>query len=304
MLRASAKYLFMTVVLLVSLSTFAAGAEKLRHAMSIYADEKGGNLKYPEGIACNDAGVVIVADTGNGRLLRYTYQDGTLKGGTEIKLPQLLYPIRVQLNAKGEIFALDEKQRRIVRLNPDGAFAGYIDPQGVPAPAAVVPRSFKLDSSGNVYLLDILGERVVVLGPSGNYLKKIDLPSNAGFFSDLAVNAGGDLFLVDSVNATVFVARKDAAAFTPLSKNLQEYMNFPTYITLDVKGGIYLVDQNGGTVAALGQDGSFTGRLLAMGWKEGQLYYPGQICMSGTETVMVMVADRNNSRAQLFELSK
>jgi hypothetical protein len=302
MLRASVNYLFLTAVMLVSLSSFASGAEKLKQAMSIYADDKGASIKYPEGATCSDAGQVIVADTGNGRLLRYTYQDGALKGGAEVKLPQLSYPIRVQLNAKGEIFALDGKLHRIVRINPDGSFAGYFDPQRVAAPAAVVPRSFKLDSSGNVYLLDIFGERVLVLDQSGNYLKKIEFPDSTGFFSDLAVNAGGDVFLLDSVNSMVFVARKDATAFTPLSKNLQEYMNFPTYITPDNKGGLYMVDQNGGAVLTLGQDGSFTGRLLGLGWKEGQLYYPAQICLIGND--VMVVADRSNSRMQLFEFVK
>lgn len=302
MLRPSAKYAFITAALLLWSSSFAAGAEKLKHVTSIYLDEKGGSLKSPEGVACGDKGVFIVADTGNGRLLRYTYQEGGVKGGTEIKPPQLLYPIRLQLAPQGDIYALDGKQRRIVHLNPYGAFAGYLDPQGAPPPANVVPRSFKIGADGSIYLLDIFGERVLVLDQAGKYLRQIAFPKEYGFFSDLAVTSGGDVLLLDSVNATVSVARKNSAEFAPLSKNLQEYVNFATYMTVDSRGGIYLVDQDGGALATLGADGSFTGRQLNLGWKEGQLYYPSQICQSGSG--MLMIADRNNGRVQIFESAK
>lgn len=82
----------------------------------------------------DDKSLLIVGDTGNERLLRYSYQDRNLKGGTEIKVPELSNPIRLQINSKGEIFALDGKKRRIFRLSPEGAFKGYVDAEGVPSP--------------------------------------------------------------------------------------------------------------------------------------------------------------------------
>jgi len=60
------------------------------------------------------------------------------------------------------------------------------------------------------------------------------------------------------------------------------------------------VDQNGGGVVVLGQDGSYRGRQLGMGWKEGLLYYPSQMCVSGGE--IAVIADRENSRVQVFKL--
>ncbi len=302
MLRISAKYALITSLLLLPLNSTAFGAEKLKQITSVYLDEKGVGLKYPEGSACDDKGGLFVADTANGRLLKYTYQEGAVKGGTELKPSQIAYPIRLQLDSKGDIYALDGKLRRIVHLKPDGVFVGYVDPQGVPAPATAVPRSFKVAANDAIYFLDIFGERVLVLDAAGKFQKQIAFPKKYGFFSDLAVNAAGDVLLLDSVNATVFAARKDAAEFTPLTKSLQEYVSFPTYITTDSRGVIYLVDQDGGAIVSLGQDGSFTGRMLSLGWKEGQLYYPSQMCLSGGG--MVAIADRSNSRLQVFEFMK
>ncbi|HEY6007348.1 MAG TPA: NHL repeat-containing protein [Geobacteraceae bacterium] len=301
MRRLTVHSILILAVLVAPLTCRAAG-EKYKQLTSLYLDEKGGGLKNPEGVACNDKGTLIVADTANGRLLRYSYADGGVKGGTEMKPSQLAYPIRLQLAPAGDIYALDERLHRIVHLNAEGAFVGYLEPQGVPAPATLSLRSFRIDASGSLYLLDLFGERVVVLDAAGKFVRQLSLPADHGFFSDLAVTGGGDILLLDSVRAEVTVARKDAAAFTPLTKNLREYVNFPTYLTVDGRGGIYLVDQDGGAIVTLGPDGSYTGRIATLGWKEGQLYYPSQVSFCGS--AILAVADRNNSRIQLFEAQK
>jgi DNA-binding beta-propeller fold protein YncE len=301
-MRSYVQFILFVFLLLTPLVSFGAETLKLRYLTTVSADEKEGQLKFPEGVACNDKAVLIVADTGNGRLVRYSFQDKVLKGGTEIKLPQLVYPVRVQLNAKGDMYVLDGKQRKIVRLNPEGAFVGYLEPQGMTGPANFVVTSFKIDSADNLYLGDISQGRVVVLDPAGKFVKQIDFPKDYGFISDLAVTPGGDILLLDSVNAVVFAAKKDAAAFTPLSKSMHEYMNFPTYITAGTRGELYLVDQDGGALIVMGLDGSFLGRQLGLGWKTGLLYYPSQICI--TKNGEFIIADRNNSRVQIFESAK
>ena len=69
------------------------------------------------------------------------------------------------MNSKGEIYALDSKHRRIVRLGPDGVFKDVLQFDGVPPPATIVPKSFTIDSADNIYVLDVFSERVLVLCP-------------------------------------------------------------------------------------------------------------------------------------------
>ncbi len=290
------------VLLFFSVKSFSAETVKFKYLQSVYFDDKGGSLKQPEGVACNDKSILVIGDTGNDRLLRYTMEEKNLKAGTEIKIPQLSTPIRVQMNSKGEIFALDGKRRRVVRLNPDGSFKGYVDFEGVPAPSAFVPRSVKIDANNNIYLLDIFSARVLILNPEGKYQKQIPFPKEYGFFSDLAIDPKGSVLLVDCVKAMVFSAPKDTNNFSPLAKSLREYLGFPTSLTTDNRGTIYIVDENGGGIVILGQDGSYLGRQLNMGWNEGLLYYPTQMCVN--EKGEVFIADRGNSRVQIFTLVK
>jgi len=51
-------------------------------------------------------------------------------------------------------------------------------------------------------------------------------------------------------------------------------------------------------IVMLSEDGSFMGRQLSMGWTEGFLYYPTQICVN--EKGEVFIADRGNNRVQIF----
>jgi DNA-binding beta-propeller fold protein YncE len=289
-------------VLCLPMTSFSAETVKLRYVQSVYSDDKGGGFRQPEGVACNDKSGVIVGDTGNGRLLQYTFQERVLKGGTEIKIPQLSNPIRIQMNSKGEIFVLDGKQRRIVQLNPGGEFKGNLSPEGIPAPFSFIARSFKVDSKDNIFILDILSARVLIVSPDGKYQRHINFPKDHGFFSDLAVDFKGNILLVDSTKAMVFSAGKDAKEFSPLTKSLREYLNFPTSLTTDSRGTIYVVDENGAGIVILGQDGSFLGRQLSMGWNEGLLYYPSQVCIN--DKGELFIADRGNSRVQIFTLVK
>jgi hypothetical protein len=289
-------------ILLSPLNSFSAETAKLRFLQPIYFDDKGGGIKQPEGVACNDQSMLVIGDTGNDRLLRYSFEEKNLKGGSEIKIPQLSNPIRVQLNSKGEIFALDGKKRRVVRMNADGSFRGYVEPEGIPSPSAFVPRSFKIDTDDNVYILDIFTARVLVLNPEGKYQKQIRFPKDFGFFSDLAVDSRGNILLIDCVKAMVFSAAKGSNSFSPLTKDLREYLDFPTSITTDNRGTIYIVDEDGSGIVILGQDGSFLGRQLSKGWNEGRLNFPSQLSMNAKGEVFI--ADRGNSRIQIFTLVK
>ncbi|GFO60698.1 hypothetical protein GMST_30230 [Geomonas silvestris] len=281
------------------LGCYGADALKLRYLGVILGDIKEVGLKKPEGVACDDQGQIVIADTENGRLVRYTLQDNALKGGGEIKVPEVVFPVRVQLSSKGSIFVLDGQQRKLAQLTPEGTFVKYVTPVGV-NPPNVVPKSFKLDSRDNIYLLDIAGERVLEIDPTGKLLAQFPFPKNYGAMSDLAVTAGGDVLLLDSAKSTLYIAKKDAPQFAPFTKGLQEYLNFATnMLTSSRSADIYLIDQDGGAIVILGPDGLFKGRQLSLGWRNGQLYYPQQMCINKNGDVVI--ADRGNSRVQLFE---
>lgn len=269
----------------------------MKFASSLYADEKGTGLNQPEGIACSDDRL-IVADSGNGRLILFTLQDGDPKGGTEIKLDQLHYPVRVAMTSKGDILVLDERLRKIVRLTREGVFKHYVDPSGMPTDAMIVTVGISVDGNDNLYLLDILSGRVLVLNDDGKFQRQIPFPKEYGFITDLTVDPKGTVFVVDAVQAQVYSTAKDPAAFTPITARLKDDLKFASNMAIDKKGTLFISDQNSGGIVVIGQDGSLQNRLLTLGWKDGAVRYPAQICVGKDGDLFV--ADRANNRIQKF----
>lgn len=288
----------MVIILSICFSgtAFAIDQGKIRFRQAIYKGYEGIGLRYPEGVACNEE-YVLVADTGNDRLVKYPYQDGVVKDA-EFEIP-LNSPAIAHINSKGEIFALD-LDRRIQIFGSDGTPKESLSPENSPVSRKkMVPRSFTIDQNDNIYILDIYEEVVLVLDSGSGYIRHIPFPENFGFLSDLAVDNRGAIFLVDSVKAAIFKAEPEAEEFVQLTQGLKEYVNFPTYLSLDSQGIMYLVDKHGGNLVLLNRDGEFLRHKFAYGWLESQLHYPAQLCISEVGGA-IFIADRSNSRVQMF----
>jgi hypothetical protein len=157
-----------------------------------------------------------------------------------------------------------------------------------------------LDASDNLYVLDVLGARVLVLNAAGQFQRSVPLPDDVGFVTDLAVDAGAAILLLDSEKRRLYAAPRDANAFAPLGADLTDAVTtMPTALT--VSGSfIFIVEGAGGSIVTLSRDGTFLARQLTPGWAEGALNHPEQICINGKGEVFV--ADRDNARVQVFTL--
>ena len=65
----------------------AAGGGRLKFLSAIYSDDKGAGMSLPEGVACGASGQVVVGDTGNDRLLRFTYGDNRRRAEPSSRYP-------------------------------------------------------------------------------------------------------------------------------------------------------------------------------------------------------------------------
>ncbi len=276
-----------------------AGAVGLTQVLSVYVDKEGAALKSPRSVACNDS-TLIVADTGNRRLLKYAVDERNLQGGAEIKIRQLSNPLRIKVDSSNNIVVLDGKTSKIVRLDADGAFLGFVEPSALPKARGWRPASFDLGTDDSLWILDTVGERVVVLEEDGTFRRQLRLPAGSGVFADVAVDTKNTLFLLDTVDARVFKAAPEDEEFSFFA-DLREEAFFPTSIATDSRGLVFVVDQNGGSILFLAQqDGSFQGRGLGYGWHEARLRYPGDFCVNSRG--QGFVADRANDRIQVVTI--
>jgi sugar lactone lactonase YvrE len=206
----------------------------------------------------------------------------------------------VQLNSKGDIYALDSKERRIVRLSPEGEFKAVLKAEGAPPPGTIVVKSFVIDSADNVYVLDVFSARVLVLDAAGKFVRSLALPGDIGFASDVAVDESGAVLVLDAIKRRLFSAAKGAEAFTQVGGDLKDAVaTLPTFLATS-KGAIFVAEGSGGRIVILRRDGTFGGRALTPGQEEGSLSQPAQMCVNDKDEVFI--ADRDNSRVQVFQL--
>ncbi|HXY55264.1 MAG TPA: NHL repeat-containing protein [Nitrospirota bacterium] len=297
------KNIVLIAILLLSAPALSAELMQFKHLVSIYKypesnDPKAAEIKInqPEGVACRGKSI-LVSDTANARLQPYTLQDdGSIKPGPGAGI-QVAYPMHVRMNSKGDIFVLDGKQHKILRMGATGEAKGNFELEGVPAPEAWIPKNFAIDANDNMYILDVFSSRVLVASPEGKFQRQIVFPATDGFFSDLTVDPQGTIFILNSITSMVYSAVPDDKAFSPLKSGLKDFVTFPTSLTAD-KQYLYIVDQFGSGIVILGKDGTVRGRKLKMGWKEGEVHYPSDICLN--EEGEMFIADRGNNRVQIY----
>ena len=286
-------------ILALPLSLQAAQV-KLKYVGSIYSDTEGVTLRNPAGVTIAENRLYI-ADSGGKRVLSYTLQDGKARQDQVFPLPQM-YPLMVQPVGNGDLYVLDGRERQIVLLGADGSVKGKFKPKGLAGKQKFVPRSIQKGPDGSLLVLDIFSERVLVFDAEGNFQRQIAFPQEYGSFADVTMDRAGNLYLLDSVKAVVYVARAGAEKFEALTSGMEANMNFPVSLATDYRGSLFLVDKHGSGLAILNIDGSFAGRRLSMGWNEGQLYYPNQVSINDAGDLFI--ADTKNNRVQHFSIAE
>jgi len=294
--RTSLRLALCACVPLAAAAALAADAVKLRPLVAIYVYGESSGLKDPQGVACS-TGELVVADSGRGRILAFTVSTDAVRPKSEFQIQQIPYPIRVGLLSNGNVLALDGKSRRIGRVTSSGSFEGWLEPK-VDGPFA--PRSFAVGDGDAVSVLDVAGWRVLTLDLGGEVKRSVELPKDGRFFSDIAVDGRGGLYVVDSVGRRVYVARAADKEFTPVGEALTEDVDFPTALAVDDEGRVFVADENGNGLVILDNNGTFRGRQLQTGWKDGFLRYPAGICLDGQGSLFI--AERGNQRVQMFSV--
>lgn len=289
------------VLLLAPAYASGAGGLTLEHQLSFYKDESGAGMNRPEDVMCAGMDEIVVADTGNGRLLRYIIQENKIKKVSEIRSGEMGAPIRVMSDSQGDILVLDNR-RHIVRLSPDGLFKAVLDLERAGRATVIVPRSFFIGPEDDLYVLDVFGGRVLVLNKDAEFQREIPLPAHGGTISDVIVDGHGRVLIIDTVKAAVYAAAKERSEFTVLAENMGGHMEFPVSLAADSEGRLFITDRTSGSIVILAQDGSFQERLLGKGWTDGLLRHPSRVCINKKNELFV--ADRGNSRIQMFMIRK
>ena len=184
---------------------------------------------------------------------------------------ELVFGGRMRQDEAGNIYYLDQNQPRIVKMNPAGQQIATIGGPGQADGQFGVLTSFAVDVQGNVYGLEGLSfpPRVQKFDPQGRFISKVPLPnpqtnSNGYMPSDLAVDAGGNLFVLDYWSAVrKYNAQGQFLQMIGSGGNGTGQFYAPRGVVLDYRGNVYVQDGAGHRVQKFSPSGQFLRQFLS-----------------------------------------
>ena len=159
----------------------------------------------PRAIAFDPEGNLLVADTGNKRILKFSPEGEFLGqwGGYGVEAGQYDEPVGLAVDAEGNVYVADTWNRRIQKLNPffapitEWAILGWESQSVVNKPYLAVhgDRLYATDPEGyRVLVFDLNGTVVATFGLFGTDSRSFGLPVG------IAVDGAGNLYVADSGN--------------------------------------------------------------------------------------------------------
>ena len=221
-----------------------------------------GSLIAPRGLALEGDGTLLVADTGNDRVQRFS-PDGNLVGviGEAGSGPgQFEEPVGVAVDAAGRTFVADAGNRRIEQFDPDGTFVAEIS-----GPEGGFDALADVAVEGDVlYALDATKglARIEVDSGAGAWVSPADGPGRLAGPTGLAAY-GGRVYVADMGSLSIVVFDHEGAYLEqwPVA-DWGEGGAQVADVEVDPDGTVWATDPEHDSVIVFGGDGTQLGLLV------------------------------------------
>jgi DNA-binding beta-propeller fold protein YncE len=280
--------------------TFAYGRERI--------------LLAPHHVTVDSRGRILIVDPN----IRAVH---VLGGGNSFRIEggprrRLLLPNGIAVDAADNIYIADSERGLVLVYAPDGKFLRYIGKRGNES-LFHYPTAIAIDrNSGRLFLLDSPRHLLFVLDLEGNILKRIGrprphaigrvsgetIPMDLDYPTEIAIG-NDELVLVDSANSRVHVMDlqcKPVAQFSIRAVTGPPIMG-DVGLGVDLTGNIYVSNITDSDIRIYGRDGTLLSSFGRNGMEVGEFNSPAGLFVDGGNRLYV--ADTNNSRVQVFQLS-
>lgn len=205
-------------------------------------------LNQPLGIDVSAKGDVLVADSGNHRLVLFPAD----------RSPPLFLPIPPLPGGKlsdptdasfgstaGVYHAVDNENHRVVTLDRNGKVLWSRGIMGRNPDEFRFPFLMDVDSAGNLYVVEVINTRVQVLAPDGSHIRFIgDWGIEPGQFfrpKGVAVNDKNEVFVTDSYLGVIQAFSQDGKFLGVVGDHTGHLIKFNTPVGLTFSGRRLLV---------------------------------------------------------------
>ena len=207
------------------------------------------SLSRPSGLAADTDGSLLIADTGNHRIVRLNTTTGETTAIYITTNPALQWPCDVAADSSdGSMLVADTWNHRIVRLSARGEQLVY----HTTSPSLHYPAGVSLDSAGRVFIADTGNDRIVQMSAAGAVME-VYRTSSPSLSAPLAVvvDADGNLLIADSGNDRVVKVSAAGTQLMVYGTAIQSPMSYPSDVALDAADMLYVADSGNNRVVRM-----------------------------------------------------
>jgi sugar lactone lactonase YvrE len=267
-----------------------------------------GVLSGAESISIAPSGKVYVADTGNGRIQRFSSA-----GATEVEwgqypgegVPDL--PTGLAVDESGNVYMTKKATDEIQKFDADGNLLTEFGGHGNTGGLLDDPSGLAIGPDGNLYVADTTNQRIQKLTASGSYLAQWgSVGTSDGQVSDpagIAVDATGNVYVADTGNNRIEEFSASGLFIRKWGLFGTENGNFktPKGIAIDGSGHVWVADSGNNRIQEFTSTGTFIAKWGVGGSNDGNLSGPSDLEFDAEGTLWVV--DKGHHRIQRFSTS-
>ena len=213
-----------------------------------------GQLNSPRGVAMDDDGNILVVDSSNNHIQKFT-SDGNFVMAVGKETVDLNNSVGLSIHPDNKrIIVSDHGHQCVQILNPNFTFHSKFGGQGANDGQTTHPWDVAFDSAGNIYQGGDSSTGVQVFTADGQFLRKFGHKGSGqgelNFPSGIAIDSDDVVYVAEYYNNHVSVFTSKGAFITSFGTKGTgggQFMH-PRAIAIDKDGFIYVSDYNNGRI--------------------------------------------------------
>jgi streptogramin lyase len=268
------------------------------------AGTEPGKLKTPWGTAVNAEGALLVVDSANNRIEKFS-SEGTYvssfgtsgSGNGQLKEPQ-----GIALDSVGNIWVADTGNNRIEEFSSTGTFLKTVGSLGTESGKLKAPAALAFDPKGNLWVADTANNRIEKFNKEGIYGSEFgSAGSEPGKLQEpkgIAIDSSEHVWVADTNNNRIEEFSQTGSLLKRFATkgSGEGQLNTPIDLKIDAAGDVWTADSKNNRAEAFTPNGGYVTQAGSSGTGNGQLAEPKGIAFDATGKAWV--ADSNNNRME------
>ncbi len=268
------------------------------------AGTEAGKLKTPWGDAVNSEGALLVVDSANNRIEKFSAEGAYVSsfGTAGTGNGQLKEPQGIAIDSSGNVWVADRGNNRIEEFSSTGTFVKTVGSLGTESGKLKAPSDLAFDSKGNLWVADTANSRIEKFNKEGVYSSEFSSagtePGKLKEPKGIAIDSSEHVWVADTANNRIqeFSATGSLLRHFGSLGSGEGQLKEPIDLKIDASGDIWTADSKNNRAEAFTAQGAYLTQIGSAGTGNGQLKEPKGVAFDATGKAWV--SDSANNRLE------